>query len=202
MLLTLSLLFACATEIDDKPAAQVTPTPAKTAPEAPAQPAAAAGDALPLKADGSSIGFVGAKITGSHDGGFNGFKGGLELADGKPVGTQVTIDMASTFADHPKLQKHLLSPDFFDVGKFTSASFKSSSIVAADAGYTVTGALDFHGVSNEITFPATITVTDGSATAKAEFTIDRQQWGVSYPGKPDDLIKDDVLIKLDLSFGG
>jgi len=198
MLLSLSLLFACSTEIDDKPAAQVTPTPAK---EAPAKPAAPAGDSLPLKAEGSTVGFVGAKVTGSHDGGFKSFKGGLTVSDGQPTATTVTIDMASAFADHPKLSKHLISDDFFDVAQFATASFTSSSIAASDTGFTVTGALDFHGQSNEITFPATIAVTDGGATAKAEFTIDRQQWGVAYPGKPDDLIKDDVLIKLDLVFG-
>ena len=33
----------------------------------------------------------------------------------------------------------------------------------------------------------------------AEFTIDRQLWGLAYPGKPDDLIKDQVLIKLDVN---
>jgi polyisoprenoid-binding protein YceI len=199
MLLSLSLLFACSTEIDNKPAAQVTPTPAKEAPATPAE--TPAGDTLPIKAEGSSVGFVGAKVTGSHDGGFSSFQGGLTVSEGQPVATTVTINMISAFADQPKLTKHLQSGDFFDVAQFATASFTSSSIAAGDAGFTVTGALDFHGVSNEVTFPATIVLTDGSATAKAEFTIDRQQWGVAYPGKKDDLIKDDVLIKLDLVFG-
>ena len=40
----------------------------------------------------------------------------------------------------------------------------------------------------------------GSAKGTAEFTIDRKQFGIVYPGMPDDLIKDEVLLKLDLSF--
>ena len=201
MLLTLSLFLACSSEIDEKPAAQVV-TPPPAAKEAPAPPpAAAAGNALPIVAEGSSLTFVGAKVTGSHDGGFSSFQGDLTVSGDQPVSTQVTIDMSSTFSDNPKLTKHLLSPDFFDVGQFASASFKSSSITPSDAGYTVTGALDFHGVSQEISFPATISLTEGGATTKAEFTIDRQKWGVNYPGKKDNLIKDEVLIKLDLAFG-
>ena len=200
MLLSLSLLLACSNEIDATPAATVTPTPAKV--EAPAPPPAApAGDGLALKTEGSTIAYVGAKITGTHDGSFKSFQGSLVVSDGKPVSTTVSVDMSSSEADHPKLTKHLLSPDFFDVGAFATGTFTSSSIVAAESGYTVTGALEFHGVSNEITFPATITVTDGAASAKAEFKIDRQLWGISYPGKKDDLIQDDVALRLDLSFG-
>jgi hypothetical protein len=32
----------------------------------------------------------------------------------------------------------------------------------------------------------------------AEFVINRKDFGVVYPGMPDDLIKDDVLLKLQL----
>ena len=37
-------------------------------------------------------------------------------------------------------------------------------------------------------------------TAKADFKINRHDWGISYAGKPDDLIKDEVAINLDLKF--
>ena len=33
---------------------------------------------------------------------------------------------------------------------------------------------------------------------KAEFTINRKDFGILYAGMPDDLIKDDVLLKIDL----
>ena len=36
--------------------------------------------------------------------------------------------------------------------------------------------------------------------AKSEFTINRHDWGISYKGAADDLIKDNVLMKLDLAF--
>ena len=84
------------------------------------------------------------------------------------------------------------------------ATFSSTSITSGGDGegitHTVTGDLTLHGVTQSISFPAALQVGPGGARAKAEFTIDRQLFGVSFPGRPDDLIKDDVLIKLELFF--
>src|SRR5687767_1251852 len=64
----------------------------------------------------STIGFVGSKVTGSHNGGFKKFSGEFALADGKLTGSghKLVIDMDSTWADNEKLTGHLKSPDFFD----------------------------------------------------------------------------------------
>ena len=73
--------------------------------------------------ENSKIGFKGAKITGSHLGGFNQFKGEIHasenLADASKV--NVEIDLASVFTDAEKLTGHLKSPDFFDVGRHLAA---------------------------------------------------------------------------------
>ena len=49
-----------------------------------------------------------------------------------------------------------------------------------------------------ISFPATIKVAADAVTGTAEFVINRKDFGIIYPGKPDDLIRDDVLLKLSL----
>jgi hypothetical protein len=51
-------------------------------------------------------------------------------------------------------------------------------------------------VTKSITFPATIRVTPGAVSVDAEFAINRKDFGLLYPGKADDLIRDDVLVKL------
>jgi hypothetical protein len=43
-----------------------------------------------------------------------------------------------------------------------------------------------------------ITVSQLGVDATADFVINRKDFGVVYPGMPDDLIKDDVVIKLAL----
>ena len=62
----------------------------------------------------------------------------------------------------------------------------------------MTGVLDLHGVQKSITFPAKIDVSDSEVGVKAEFSINRKDFKIAYAGAPDDLIRDDVLIKLDV----
>lgn len=102
-----------------------------------------------------------------------------------------------------KLAKHLKSPDFFDVAKFPKAEFTLTKFEKAAQGestHTVSGQLNLHGVTKAISFPAKVEMADGKAAAKAEFKIQRKDFGIVYPGMPDDLIKDEVLLDLDLHF--
>lgn len=193
-------LPACTSELDDKTAATVSEAPAA---EAPAAAPAPAGDAATLRFDaaGSKVEWVGRKVTRDHVGGFTRFSGTADLAGDQVRSVKVEIALDSITTDSDRLVNHLKSPDFFDVGQFATATFQSTSITPGGAGgtHTVTGTLDMHGMQKEISFPATIHVMDGKAHTQAEFTIDRQQWGISYPGKPDDLISDEVLVKLDIN---
>ncbi len=163
-----------------------------------------AGDALAVKSEASKILFKGAKVTGSHDGGFDAFSGSVILKDDTVVGASFTIDLDSTTTDHPKVTKHLKSKDFFHVEKYAEAKFVSATVTPAENPGAVThkveGVLDFHGKRRPLSFPASIIVGEAETTVTASFDINRQNWGVAYPGKPDDLIKDDVEIKLNLSF--
>ena len=111
-------------------------------------------------------------------------------------GTQVQIDMESTWSDSDRLTGHLKNEDFFDVPSFSSASFVSTGFAKDDQGHQVTGQLTLHGVTKTITFPATIEVSDASVTVDAEFFIKRFDFGIQYPGRADDLIRDEVVIKL------
>ena len=154
---------------------------------------------LALSPANSSVAFVGAKMVGDHAGSFQAFSGTVDFKGGDPSSAQikVKIDLSSVKTDSPQLDGHLKSPDFFDVAKFPEAAFESSQVTknGGDA-YTVTGELNLHGVTKEIAIPATITVTDKEATMKASFKINRKDFGIVYPGMPDNLIKDDVSINL------
>jgi len=183
----------CSNPAEDKPEAVV---------QAPAEieSAPAPGDRY-VFAEGSTLTWVGSKVTGSHDGGFHDFSGEVVLVDGDPAASRVSvaIDATSIWSDTERLTEHLKSADFFEVESYPTATFTSTSIVPADEGYSVTGNLDMHGVSKSITFPATILVEEGRIVVRAEFFIKRYDWGIVYPGKPDDLIRDEVVIRLDLT---
>lgn len=182
------------------------PTAAVVAPAAAPSPAAAApveGLALTGK-----IGFIGSKVTGSHNGEFKEFKGTVTLKDGKPEGgnlefTVQTASVVTTDANpfKEKLDGHLKSADFFDVEKFPTAGFTSSVIAAGGpngATHTIKGKLTLHGVTKDIEFPATIAVNGKDITGKTDFSINRRDFGLVYAGKPDDLIRDGVVIRIDV----
>ncbi len=167
-------------------------------------PVAAKGEALTINGENSKVEFTGSKVTGKHDGGFKAFTGTIDLVNSKPAESSVSVDIdaASVYSDDEKLTGHLKSPDFFDVEKFPKATFKSTKIEAdaakgADA-YTVTGDFNLHGVTKSISFPATIKAGADAVDVDAEFAVNRKDFGIVYAGKADDLIRDDVVIKLTL----
>lgn len=151
----------------------------------------------------SKITYVGAKVTRKHDGGFGTFSGTIQAPDNDATKGSVTvdIDVASVTSDEAKLTGHLKTPDLLDVAKFPKAKFSSTAIKTGGengATHTVTGNLELHGVTKAITFPATIKLSPEAADVDAEFVINRKDFGIVYPGMPDDLIKDAVSLKLSI----
>jgi polyisoprenoid-binding protein YceI len=151
--------------------------------------------------ENSGIQFEGSKVTGSHVGGFASYDGMVVVPEGgeiEDIKIEVSIDMTSVFSDAGGLTEKLRGPEFFDVEQFPAASFKSTSIAKTDDGYNVTGNFDLHGVTKSITFPAKISVAEDKLTASAEFVIKQFDWGIKYRGLGQDMIRDEVLILLDI----
>jgi len=202
----LALLPACPkSEISDKPAAEVSETSATTADTAAIQPTGAVTRANVVK-EKSKIDWVAGKVTRDHNGAFKTFEGSIEYAGASPTKVSFDIDLGSVEADEVKLTAHLKSPDFFDVARFPKATFTSTSLAPADAGapagttHMLRGTLDLHGVQKEVVIPVKAEQSADGVRTTSEFTINRHDWGISYRGAADDLIKDNVLIKLDLMF--
>lgn len=113
-----------------------------------------------------------------------------------------------------KLLGHLKSADFFEVTKYPEGTFELTGVQpykgdaikdSADERqkdiskykvlnptHLVSGNLTLKGVTKNIEFPASITVSGNTAEATAKFNIDRKQWGIVYTGKSDDLIRDEI----------
>jgi polyisoprenoid-binding protein YceI len=199
ILITGLLMFACANPAANKPKASVS----NAAPEAnSAKPAGA--ETLIISPDNSKIDFVAAKVTRSHNGSFKQFKGTIDLVNNSVENSRVSIDIEanSVMTDEPDLTKHLQTPDFFDVAKFPKATFVSTKIdpnTTGGATHSITGNFDLHGVKKSISFPATIQISADSVSVNAEFAINRKDFGLLYPGKADDLIRDGVVIKLNVN---
>jgi len=203
-ILSLSLFLAACEDPAANKARAVTSNTSTPAANTQTAAPAPAGEVLAVTPENSKVLFTGSKVTGKHEGGFNKFNGSINLVNGKPEDSSVTIDIeaSSVFTDTDALTKHLQSGDFFEVEKYPKAAFKSTKIVPDTAkgenNYTVTGDLELRGVQKSVTFPATIVVSPADVTVNSEFAINRKDFGIVYAGKADDLIRDDVVIKLDL----
>jgi len=147
----------------------------------------------------STISFVGSKVTGSHEGGFKAFDGTIAVADGKIVApSKVTIQVESLWADNGRLTRHLKSPDFFDAAGIPTAEFAVTSMKDTPEGPEITGNLTLHGITKSISFKPDVTISDSEVSLKAEFDIMRFDFGIDFKGKADDLIREEVVIKLDV----
>ena len=197
MLAIVAAASACA-----NPAANVSQAVTSEATARPTPPAIdAAGEKLPVTNENSRIEFVGSKVTGSEGGRFEKFTGTVHLVDANPERSRVeiAIDMNSVVTDAGGLADHLKTADFFDVPKFPEATFVSTEIKPGGekgATHTVTGNLNLHGVTKAVTFPATIKVDGAAAALDAEFYINRNDFGIKYAGRTNDLSRDEVVLKL------
>ncbi len=155
--------------------------------------------------------FVGSKVTGSHACKMTKWSGFVMLPEGKLDSAMLafTIDMNAIEADYDaptpwshKLAEHLRSADFFDTAKHPISSFHSTAIKfsSKDGISRVMGILNLHGTSKLVTFPAHIRIDEKSKqlSGKAEFSINRKEFGIAYDGKPDDLIRENVILKIDV----
>lgn len=167
----------------------------------------AAGNGLTVDTTASSVAWLGNKITGKHNGVVKISSGNLFVQEGKLTGGKFTINMTSihdlSIEDSTykaNLEGHLKSPDFFDVAKFPEANFEITSV--KDSGnnkLNIAGNLTLRGVSKNISFVADVLEsTPASFKAKADFNINRHDWGITYPGKKDDAISQEINLKIDL----
>jgi Uncharacterized conserved protein len=152
-----------------------------------ATPVPVSGGNVTLSPDNTKIQFVGThsppKQPDPRRGGFAKFKGkvAVDAATKSLKSVSVEIDTASLFTEIDKLTTHLKSPDFFDVREYPKATFESTKITAGEKGKaTITGKLSLHGVTKEISFPATAEVGDKGLTLKSEFSIDRRQFDMKF----------------------
>ena len=146
-------------------------------------------------------------------GSFNGLSGTLteHTTDATLSSVEASIDVATVNTGDAQRDAHLKSADFFDVEKYPTMTFKSTSVKPnGDGGYNVTGDLSLHGQTRQETF-----VVDGpsapgkdpwgntriglSATAK----ISRKDFGLNWNAALETggiLVGDDVQITIEAEF--
>jgi polyisoprenoid-binding protein YceI len=220
VIIAVSLFTACKNAPES---AQTTATEAK---EVPAE--GASDQTFVIQTADSKIEWVGTKVSGYHSGEVPIQSGQLMVKDNGVASGTFVLDLANISVTGPKESKtemndkllgHLKSADFFEVEKFPTGTFEITRVVpftdpiteadderqkdiskyrVSNPTHKVSGNLTLKGVTKNIEFPAKITVSGNTAEAIAKFNIDRTAWNIVYPGKTDDLIRNDVHLGISI----
>jgi polyisoprenoid-binding protein YceI len=148
---------------------------------------------------------IGTKVTGRHEIRFPIKEATAILTDKCISGGKVVLDIANLEVLDlqgewkAKLEGHLKSPDFFEAEKYPEGVFEVTGCErgSGDTLY-LSGNLTLRGVTKNVRFPIVYKYDPNQPTLEASFNINRQEWGISYKGKADDLIRDEVNIQVKL----
>lgn len=169
-----------------------------------------------LDTGASTLIWTGKKLVGQHHGSVDASSGKITWGRDGLAEAQVTMDMTSisnTDLDPEygkRLVRHLKSDDFFDVNRYKTASFKSTSvekIPGAEAGkpnYAITGDLTIKGITAPVTFNVLAWKDEKTVRAAGTMRFDRTLYDVRYrSGKffeslGDNMIEDMVELTFDL----
>ncbi|MEZ4859302.1 MAG: YceI family protein [Flavobacteriaceae bacterium] len=165
----------------------------------------------------SQITWKGSKPLGSHNGTIAIAKGvvatsGDTIEAGEFVIDMNTItsldlegDMKSNLEAHLKGTVEGKEGDFFNVTQYPISTFKLTGVSTVDGKTMVSGNLTIKEKTQNISFPATITMEDTLVKITSEtFTIDRTQWDVNYGSKSvfdnlgDKFINDEIELAVTL----
>jgi len=165
------------------------------------------------------VGFSVKHILSMVRGEFKDYDGSFSFDPAKPEAgkVNVTIQTASINTDNEMRDHHLQTPDFFDVEKNPTITFKSNSVTKGDGKdqYKVTGDLTMHGVTKPVVLKVdymgadTMQMGKDGPTAKvagfsATTTIDRRDFGLTWgqdklTAAGNLMVANDVNITLDIA---
>ena len=141
---------------------------------------------------------------------FRDVAGTIEVNRQEPAASSVTftIQAASIDTRIEQRDKHLKSPDFFDVAKYPEITFVSKKVVAKDkTRFEVTGDFTMHGVTKEITVPVEYLgdIKDPWGNDRAGFsvktTLNRKDYGIVWNKALDQggmMLGDDVDVDIQI----
>ncbi len=159
----------------------------------------------------STIGFTVRHLMVSKvRGRFQDFSGSITVDESGVTAISADIDVASITTDNAQRDGHLKTADFFEVEKFPTATFRSTSVAPKGDGYVLTGDFTLHGVTK----PVELTVEYNGVNAgmgngpvagfEATTTINRRDFGISIDMPLEGggaVVGDKITLNLDIEAG-
>lgn len=162
--------------------------------------------------DHSTVEFrVAHMVVAKTSGRFMDYKGFIEMdAETKTVkAIEATIQTASLTTNHQKRDQHLRGPDFFNVEKYPTMTYKLKSYLKSGGGneYSAVGELTLLGVTKDVVLTGTFNgvAKDPWGNVRAGFTaegkLNRKDFGMNWSKTLDSgglVVGDEVHLKLDI----
>jgi polyisoprenoid-binding protein YceI len=152
----------------------------------------------------SSVGFTITHLSISDiDGSFKTFDAKLTSTkeDFSDATFDFTADVNSINTDNEKRDGHLKSPDFFDVAKFSTLTFKSKTVKkVAGNKYTIIGDMTMHGVTKMVSFEAVIRSGVNPMSkktvvgVKVNGVVNRSTFGIG-ANMPGTMLSEEVVVR-------
>ena len=159
----------------------------------------------------SSIGFSLRHILSKFTSSFTKVTGELTVDRDNLEKSSVTasIDVAALNTDNEGRDKHIKSPDFFDVAKFPTAAFKSKSWKkTGESTFDITGDLTIKDVTKEVVLKANLLgfgpgMRPGAFLSgwEATATIKKSDFNLAGPAMLSKALGDDVALTINLEAG-
>ena len=112
-----------------------------------------------------------------------------------------TADVNSINTDNEKRDGHLKSPDFFDVAKFSTLTFKSKTVKKVSGNkYTIIGDMTMHGVTKLVSLEAVIRSGVNPMSkknivgVKVNGVVNRSTFGIGAT-TPSTMLSEDVIVR-------
>jgi polyisoprenoid-binding protein YceI len=156
----------------------------------------------------SEVGFQVRHLLSKVRGRFNEFDGTIEFDEANPSNSRVDVTIHARSIDTGEADRdnHLRNADFFDIEKYPTLTFKSTSVTTrGNNTYDVVGDLTIHGVTRQVTLPASFlgSAQDPWGNTKlvfeADLTLNRKDFGLTWNAALETggfLVGDEVKVTL------
>jgi len=131
---------------------------------------------------------------------FSGLKGTVVFspADLSTARIDVSVDAATINTGSSLKDTHAKGEEWLNVDKFPLVKFSSTAISKENDHYLIEGKMELRGVSKAVKVPAKYEEKDGKGIFTGEFTINRQDYGVTGSGLKAKMVGDNVKVSFNI----
>jgi polyisoprenoid-binding protein YceI len=154
----------------------------------------------------SSIAFTSKQMSVPVDGKFEKFDAQISFDPKQPAASKIafTIDIGSAVIGDAETIRELRKPTWFDMAKFPTASFQSTSAKALGGGkFEVVGNLSIKGKSKPIAAIVQLAQKGDATTVEGNFAMKRLDFSIGDGEWKDvSIVADEVVVKIKLTLSG